>query len=117
MIAIKPNNLETVIEVVVNGKITKKEIEDFEKDFKEKKEKHEKTNLLLAVHETDYSVKGLIEDLKFSARHWEEFHKIAVFSDKKWIELSAKISEYIPGVQVHHFDFGEREKALDWFER
>ncbi|MFC0561318.1 STAS/SEC14 domain-containing protein [Halalkalibacter alkalisediminis] len=118
MIAIKPNHLGTVMEVVVIGKITKKNIEKFEREFKEKKEQHERLNLVLFLTElTGYSMQAIMEDLMFGARHLREFHKIAVFSDKKWMELSTRISEYIPGVQVRHFDFGKREKALEWFEQ
>lgn len=118
MIAIKPIQLENVMEVVVKGKVYKNDIETFEHTLQEKKGQHDRLNLLLSIEEvTDYTLKAFLEDFKMSARHWEDFHKIAVFSDKKWIELSAKMSKYIPGVEVKHFEFSEKEEALVWFER
>ncbi|MFC0472595.1 STAS/SEC14 domain-containing protein [Halalkalibacter kiskunsagensis] len=115
MITIKPNNLDTVMEVVVNGKITKEDIEEFETEFKQELTQNHKENLLIAVHEIEgCSMQAIIEDLKFSAKHWKEFQKIAVFTDKKWIEVSSKLSNFVPGVDVKHFEFGERERALAW---
>lgn len=118
MIAIKPNKLETVIEVVIHGKITNKDMEDFKDQLKDKKGQHTKINLFLFVHEgTDLTLKALIDNLRLSVKHWEEFHKIAIFSDKKWIEISAKISEYVPSALVRHYNLDERDKALEWIER
>ncbi|WP_332698328.1 STAS/SEC14 domain-containing protein [Halalkalibacter lacteus] len=115
MIAIKPNNFETVMEVVVNGKIAKEDIEEFETEFKKKKAQTDKLNLFIAVYEIEgYSLQAIMEDLRFSASHWKEFHRIAVFTDKKWLEVSTKLGDSVPGVEVKHFEFGEREKALEW---
>ncbi|MDG5786798.1 STAS/SEC14 domain-containing protein [Evansella sp. AB-P1] len=117
MITIKPKNKEAIMEVIVNGKITTEDIEEFEMIFKEKKENYGKINLLMEVHEIQgYSMNAVMEDLKFSANHWKEFNKIAVITDKKWIGLGSKISNILPGVEVKHFDFDEKEKALYWLE-
>ncbi|WP_100405684.1 SpoIIAA family protein [Bacillus solitudinis] len=116
MIAVKPNDLETVLEVVVTGKVTKEDMEDFEARFRREKESKDQVNVLLAVHEIEgYSLKALVADLKFSASHWKEVNKIAVFTDKKWIEFSTMVSNSLPGIEVKPFDFGEREQALKWF--
>lgn len=117
MIAVKPNNLDMIMEVIVDGKVTKEDMQKFEEEFNEKRKKTDKLNLLISVHKIEgYSLSTMLEDLKFSANHWKEFHKIGIIADEKWIELSAKISDFVPGVQVKQFDFDERNKAMNWLD-
>ncbi|MFA9560020.1 STAS/SEC14 domain-containing protein [Evansella sp. AB-rgal1] len=117
MITVKPIDLEAIMEVVVNGKITKEDMEEFEQLFKEKKEKYGKVDLLMEVHEIQgYSMQAVMEDLQFSAKHWRDFNKIAILTDKKWIQIASNISNVLPGVEVKHFDLVERDKALYWLD-
>ncbi|MRH42139.1 STAS/SEC14 domain-containing protein [Aquibacillus halophilus] len=115
MITLTTNNLESVVEVNVDGKITETDMEEFKEYFKLKKAADGKINLLLVIKEIEgYSMQGLIEDLKFEANHWKDVNKIAVTSDKKWLEIATKIGSYLPKIETKHFDRGQRDQALDW---
>lgn len=114
MISIKTNESENIIEVEVNEKITARDIEEFENYFNQKKENHDQINLLMVVNEMGYSLQGLVKDFKFDTNHWKEFNKVAVLSDKKWIELGAKMVEYLPKVEIEHFNPDEKDKAINW---
>ncbi|MBU9711212.1 STAS/SEC14 domain-containing protein [Evansella tamaricis] len=116
MIALKTNQLDDVIEVEVNGKITAQEIKEFEDYFQMKKADNEKVKLLLVIRDVRYSLQGVLEDLKFDMNHWRSFKKIAVVSEKKWIEIGMKMADYLPGVKVEHFHMEEQEKAKAWLE-
>lgn len=37
------------------------------------------------------SLKGLLEGPKFDAKHWNQFRKFAISSEKKWIETLLKL--------------------------
>lgn len=114
MILLKPNELDSVIEIEVDGKITEHDIETFESIFKDKKENNERLNLLIQITNMQgYTMKGLVEDLKF-AKHWNDFDKIAVVSDKKAIELGTKVSDYMPKIEVKHFNTDEKDSAKEW---
>ncbi|WLR51673.1 STAS/SEC14 domain-containing protein [Bacillus tianshenii] len=115
MISIKPNHLEQVIEIEVEGKIMKHDIEEFETYMEQKREDGEKLDLLMEIRELDgYTMKGLMEELKFDTSHWNDFNKIAVISEKQWVEFSTKMSGILPKVEVKHFKPGERDVAIDW---
>ncbi|GGM24427.1 hypothetical protein GCM10011351_07750 [Paraliobacillus quinghaiensis] len=116
MIKFKTNNIENVIEIEVEGAIMEQDIKDFEHYFEEKKAEQGKINLLMVLNGVRYSTKGLIEDFKFDKNHWDDFNKIAVVSDKKWIEFGTKVMEIFPKVEVEHFNKDEREKALAWLQ-
>jgi hypothetical protein len=114
MIAIKPNDQSDVIEVQVADKVTAQDLKLFEEYFNHKKEVHDKVNLLMVVNEIGYTPQGLFEDIKFDTRHWNDFNKIAVVSDKKWLELSTKVANALPSVEVEHFNLDEKDQAKSW---
>lgn len=114
MISINSNEMDHIIEVEVNGKISENDIYEFEQYFKQKKENQEELNLLLAVEDAKYSLNGLIEDLKFDIKHRNDFNKIAVISDNNWIELGSKLTDILPTVEVKHFNDNEKDKAQAW---
>lgn len=108
--------MDNVIEVEIKGKITENDMKNFEDYFNQKKKNNEEINLLMCIDEINYSLDGFIEDLKFDTSHWDEFNKIALLSDKKWIEVGSKIIEYLPKIEVEHFNYNERDKAMAWFK-
>jgi hypothetical protein len=68
---------------------------------------------LLDVHEIGYSLQGLIEDLKFDRKYWNNFNKIAVVSDKKLVELGAELN---PQLEVKYFKHDDKDKAQAWLQ-
>ncbi|MDL4843180.1 SpoIIAA family protein [Aquibacillus rhizosphaerae] len=115
MITLRTNNLESVVEVHVEGKITETDMIEFKEYFKLKNAADGKVNLLLMIKDLKgYSVQSLIEDLKFDAKHWNDVNKLAVISDKKWMELVTKVSSFLPNMNAKHFNLTERDDAIDW---
>lgn len=114
MIIITPHYDESILEVKIDGKVTKQDIEKFETHYKEAKNDNEKVSLLLEVENINYSLDGLTEDMKFDMKHWNDFDKIAVVSDKKSIELGSKLPKVLPSLDVEHFSFSEKNQAMNW---
>lgn len=52
------------------------------------------------------------DDVKFGFKHGNKFDKIAIFGNKKWLELSAKIGSWFMSGEVKFFE--NRGKALEW---
>ncbi|WP_407271227.1 STAS/SEC14 domain-containing protein [Radiobacillus sp. PE A8.2] len=115
MISVIPNGIDSILEVTIDGKIDAQDMEEFKAEFHQKRGEHDKLNLLLVVHDLKgQSLQAVAEDLKFEANHWDEFGKIAIISDKKWIEVTSKISGYLAKLEVKHFDVAERAEAEHW---
>lgn len=114
MITIKTTDMANGIEIVVKGEITAEDIKDFDQFVSKKEEKHDQLNLLMSIQDMNYSLDGFIKDLHFDAKHWNDFKKIAVLSDKKWIEVTSKMVDFLPNVDVKHFD--DRDEAMMWLK-
>jgi len=52
------------------------------------------------------------DDLKLGLKHGNKFDKIAIFGNKKWQELSAKLGSLFISGEVKFFH--NRGKALEW---
>ncbi|SFC29959.1 SpoIIAA-like [Alkalibacterium subtropicum] len=111
---IKTNDLPHVIEIVIDDEITEEDIQEFEDYFSQKKETQEKVNMLIDIRDIDYSLDGFIADTKFTTSHLEDFNKVAMVSDDKWIEYAEKVAQLMPEVEVAHFDPDQRDKAIAW---
>lgn len=114
MVNFTPHYDESIIEVKIDGKVTKQDIEKLETHYKETKTVDEKVSLLLEVQSINYSMDGLLEDMKFDMKHWNDFDKIAVVSDKKSIELGSKLPNMLPNLEVEHFSLSEKNQAMNW---
>lgn len=114
MIIITPHYDEAILEVKIDGKLTKQDIDKFETHYKEAKTEDQKVSLLLEVERINYSLDGLFEDMKFDMKHWNDFDKIAVVSDKKSIELGSKLPNLLPNLEVEHFSLSEKNQARNW---
>lgn len=116
MITIIPSGRNDLLEVEVTGDYTKDDMKEFEKAFHEKKTPNEDMNLLLVVNDMDFSMKALKEDFLFGKDHMHEFNKVAVVSDKKWVEIGAKMEDTMPDLEVKHFDKNHHTDAVTWIQ-
>ncbi|TYS01401.1 STAS/SEC14 domain-containing protein [Rossellomorea vietnamensis] len=116
MITIIPSGRNDLMEVEVTGDYTKDDMKEFEKAFHEKKTPNEDMNLLLVVNDMDFSMKALKEDFLFGKDHMHEFNKVAVVSDKKLLEMGAKIEDMMPNLEVKHFDKDHHTDAVTWIQ-
>ncbi|WP_168412963.1 STAS/SEC14 domain-containing protein [Bacillus salacetis] len=116
MINIIPSGRTDLMEVEINGDYTKEDMQEFEKAFHEKKAPEANMNLLLIVNDMNFSLKALKEDFMFGKDHMHEFRKVAVVSDKKLVEMGAKIEDMMPNVEVKHFDKDHRTDAVTWVQ-
>jgi hypothetical protein len=61
------------------------------------------------------SVEAFIQDLKFSLQHLQDFDREAIVSDHLWLKTLATVGNTLFfGVEVRHFTFDERDKAIEW---
>ena len=54
------------------------------------------------------------DDLTFWLKHLNDFTKLAVVGDSKWVEVSMKISAHMMGGEVKVFPTVDLQKAWEW---
>ena len=117
MIDFIPSRDETTIAVEFSGKATKEDAELLDKTAQEKFGKEEKFNIYAVMQNVDgTSLKGMIDGMKVDAKRWKQYNKIAVISDKDWIQKAGGLGDYLPGIEVEHFEKNESEAAWEWLQ-
>jgi len=79
---------------------------------------HNKLRVYAEVEEIGgMSVHTLMKDIHFKLKHWQDFEKEAVVSDKSWLESWVSIADKLfPHIEVKHFSTDEKEKAKEWIK-
>ena len=62
----------------------------------------------------NWDLRALWKDLKFDARHFNDFQRIAVLGDTKLEEWGTKASALVTGAKVRYFTIDEYDAAQEW---
>jgi len=72
-----------------------------------------KVNLFFDGSELDgWELRAAWDDFKLGMKHKKEFSKIAIYSNKKWMETSAKIGNWFMSGEIKYFE--NNKQALSW---
>ncbi|UII31401.1 STAS/SEC14 domain-containing protein [Fulvivirga ulvae] len=115
MIEILTSNHDNAVAIRMNGELTTKDYEPVVSLLEDKISKHGKINLYCEVGELEEVEPGAIwKDLKFDARHFNDFERVAMVGDKQWLEWGAKFARPFTSAQVEYFDMSEKARAMQW---
>jgi hypothetical protein len=77
--------------------------------------KHPKVNMLIDGTEMEgWELRAAWDDFKLGLKHGNEFHKIAIYGNKNWQEITAKVGGWFISGEVKYFE--QLEGALTWLE-
>ena len=60
------------------------------------------------------SATAMWADMKVDARHANDFSRVAMVADRKWIEWWTKTADLVLGADLKWFDTNERDAAVTW---
>lgn len=109
----KPNK---ILGLNIDGRIEAEDIDRVVKSIENRLKQSEKLRIYAEVNNcSGMSLEAFIKELKFSLQHFKDFEKEAIVSDRRWLENLAAVSNTLfSSIEVKHFTFGERDKALKW---
>jgi hypothetical protein len=61
-----------------------------------------------------WELRAAWDDFKIGLKHGSEFEKIAIYGNKRWQEISAKVGSWFMSGEVRYFE--DRDDALKWLE-
>ena len=61
-----------------------------------------------------WELRAAWDDFKIGLKHGSEFEKIAIYGNKRWQEISAKVGSWFMSGEVKYFE--NRDDALAWLE-
>lgn len=114
MIDIIPTNADNVIGCRIDGKIDTGDIETVAEYIEDKIMQDKKQRIYVELIKLEgISLEALFKNLKLGIKHFNDFDKKAIITDKGWIKKVAAIADKIfPNIEVKCFSF--EEKALEW---
>lgn len=116
MIDIIPTDADNVIGCKIVAKINTEDIERLANYIEDKLLKNKQLRIYVEVTKLEgISLDALFKDLKLGIKHFNDFDKKAVVTNKEWMKRVAVIADKIfPNIEVRCFSFEEKEKALEW---
>ena len=108
---------DQVIGVKASGRLTD---EDYRKFLPQLEELIRRQGpILLFVDMTEFEgweTKAAWDDLKFGLRHDVDFARIAVVTDRKWLQWMIRASTIFFAAEMRCFPGADRERALQWLQ-
>ncbi len=98
-----------------DGEVSEEDYERVVPRLEELIGEHGKVRLLLDVTQfKDATPAALWEDLKFDAKHLNDFERIAVVGDESWEDAAADLASPLTSAKVKTFGPEEEGKARTW---
>jgi hypothetical protein len=106
---------EPILSFRFGEKITREELERYAAEMKDAIEKWGKIRVLMAFEQfPKMEPAALWEDLKFSAKHFNDIERIALVGEGNWESWYAKVANILPKTKVTSFDMDHMQAAWDW---
>jgi len=61
-----------------------------------------------------WELRAAWDDFKIGLKHGSEFDRIAIYGNKRWQEIGAKVGSWFMSGEVKYFE--NRDDALEWLE-
>ncbi len=118
MLEIIPFEEGNIIGFRLEGHIENEKFDEVVGMIEEMLKKHKKLRIYAEIEKVGgMSVNTLMKDIHFKLKHWRDFEKEAVVSDKAWIQAWVNFaSRFFPQIEVKHFSFDEKEEAKEWIK-
>lgn len=109
------NAPENVAAFKCTGKLTPDDYKIVNSVMEEHKRKYGKIRLFMEVTNLGWpSVEAIWEDLKTDLRFFTDVSKVAMITDKKWIDRSTRFGVFFTPIHYRSFEPGQHEKAYEW---
>ena len=106
-----------VMEVHLNGKLTKDDYARFVPDTEELIRQHEKIRLLVMMDDFHgWNAGALWEDIKWDAKHFNHVERIAIVGEKQWEKWMTGFCKPFTTAKVKYFELGQIAQARTWIE-
>ncbi len=106
-----------IVGIRATGTITKEDYTDvLAPKLDELSKNGEKPNYLTVFETdlTDITAAAWWEDIKTGIKHFNDWHKIAVLTDRKGLEWFSNTFSFMFAGRIHAFPMEEKDKAIAW---
>lgn len=106
---------DKVIGIKIDSTLTKKDYQRLIPLLEERIDKVNKVKLFIQFEDFEGIEPGaMLEELKFDARHHDDFDKIAIVGHEHWQEWAVKLSKIFFDAEIKYFGADEIQPAWRW---
>lgn len=117
MLSIIPSQNPNTIAMELKGKVVKEDVLKADQEIQRRFKDDEKFNVFAIVHELDgATANALLKDAKVDLKRWSQYNKVAIVSEKNWLENLTGLTDILPGIEAKHFQIEEAEEAWEWLK-
>jgi hypothetical protein len=125
MLMVEENNYDTntitkrrkLIATRATGKLTEADYNKLLPLLTSMLKQYSKINWYFEMENFDgWELKGLWEEVKFDAKHANDFDKVAMVGEKKWEEWMTDLMKAFTSAEVRFFDSSQKEEAIEWIK-
>jgi hypothetical protein len=105
------------VEVQLTGKVTETDYETLGPEIEQLIQAHGKLRVLVQLNDFEgWTFKGLWEDIKFDARHFNDIERLAIVGEKRWHEGMAVFCKPFTTAKIRYFENFEIDQARSWLQ-
>ncbi|SRX53912.1 STAS/SEC14 domain-containing protein [Aequorivita sp. CIP111184] len=106
---------DDIIGFIVDGPYDELAIEKIQAEVSEKLEIYDKVNLYLEdTVNADISFKAILKNLPFKVKTGNRFHKVAVVTDRRWLQVISNLEKLFFNAEIRIFSGQNRLEAIQW---
>ena len=114
-IAVEEQHAGRVLAVALSGKVSKSDYEAFVPLIEDRLKIHDKLRVLLYLEDFHgWEVSATWEDIKFDAKHFNDFERIAIVGEQRWEQGMAIFCKPFTSAKVRYFDHEQLDEAKAW---
>lgn len=106
-----------IIEVQLNGKLTKEAYDAFVPVTEAKIKEFGKVRMLVVMHDFHgWDAGALWADLKFDVKHHSHIERLAIVGESKWEKGMSAFCKPFTSANIEYFDIAKLEEARKWIQ-
>ena len=106
---------DNIIGFIIDGPYDEYAADKIQQEVNRKLEVYEKVNFYLEDNiKSDISLKAVMKTLAFKMKTTNKFQKVAVVTDRKWIQIIAYIEKVFLNAEIRIFPTQQRMEAIQW---
>ncbi len=114
-VTLHETNEGKVLEIHMTGKLAKQDYEQFVPTVEKLINEHGKIRLLVEMRDFHgWTAGGLWQDIKFDAKHFKHFDRIAMVGEKKWQHGMSMFCQPFTAAKIRYFEHDSIEQARNW---
>ena len=106
-----------ILEVVVSGKLTDEDYQQFIPEFERQVAQHGKIRVLFEMSQFHgWKAKAAWDDLKLGVKHNRDIERLAMVGETKWQKWMAEFCRPFSTAEVRYFDHCALDQARAWIQ-